>query len=183
MCTGGVALAGSLIRWSPNKWPSVYREIPVFADTMFWTTNKPSKMNTVYYIYFTGDLHNTPYCVLMFTQLLLWKVLFAGIWRLPTFRRGILPQFWNSKGKARNRQEGPDLLTTSFNCGFLFNLSFEPEDGGNMFFLNVGSLLSNYISARMSSLMPCFNILEHSEDKTRFLWTYRITLKLKLSPS
>jgi hypothetical protein len=36
----GVTLTDSLIRWLPNEWPSVCREIPVSADKMFWTSNK-----------------------------------------------------------------------------------------------------------------------------------------------
>jgi hypothetical protein len=36
----GVTLTDSLIRWSPNEWPSVCREIPVSADKMFWMSNK-----------------------------------------------------------------------------------------------------------------------------------------------
>jgi hypothetical protein len=39
----GVTLTDSLIRWSPNKWPSVCREIPVPADKMFWTSNNPAQ--------------------------------------------------------------------------------------------------------------------------------------------
>jgi hypothetical protein len=39
----GVILTVSLIRWSPNKWPSVCREIPVSAELMFWTSNKPAQ--------------------------------------------------------------------------------------------------------------------------------------------
>jgi hypothetical protein len=39
----GVTLTDSLIRWSPNEWPSVFRELPVSADKMFWTSNKPAQ--------------------------------------------------------------------------------------------------------------------------------------------
>jgi hypothetical protein len=39
----GVTLTDSLIRWSLNEWPSVCREIPVSADKMFWTSNKPAQ--------------------------------------------------------------------------------------------------------------------------------------------
>jgi hypothetical protein len=39
----GVTLTDSLIRWSPNECPSVCREIPVSADKMFWTSNKPAQ--------------------------------------------------------------------------------------------------------------------------------------------
>jgi hypothetical protein len=39
----GVTLTDSLIRWSPNKWPSVCREIPVPADKMSWASNKPAQ--------------------------------------------------------------------------------------------------------------------------------------------
>jgi hypothetical protein len=39
----GVTLTDSLLTWSPNEWPSVYREILVCADKMFWTANKPAQ--------------------------------------------------------------------------------------------------------------------------------------------
>jgi hypothetical protein len=39
----GVTLTDSLTRWSPNEWLPVYREIPVSADKMFWTSNKPAQ--------------------------------------------------------------------------------------------------------------------------------------------
>jgi hypothetical protein len=38
-----VTLADPLIRWSRNGWLSVCRKIPVSADKMFRTSNKPSK--------------------------------------------------------------------------------------------------------------------------------------------
>jgi hypothetical protein len=38
-----VTLTDSLITWSPNKWPSIFHEIPVSADKMFWTSNMPAK--------------------------------------------------------------------------------------------------------------------------------------------
>jgi hypothetical protein len=43
----GVTLTDSLIRWSPNKWPSVCREIPVSADKMFW---KSKSLHSEHYI-------------------------------------------------------------------------------------------------------------------------------------
>jgi hypothetical protein len=40
----GVTLTDSLIRWSPNEWPSVFRGLRVSADyMMFWTSNKPAQ--------------------------------------------------------------------------------------------------------------------------------------------
>jgi hypothetical protein len=39
----GVTLTDALLRWSPNEWPSVCREIPVSADKMFWKSNKPAQ--------------------------------------------------------------------------------------------------------------------------------------------
>jgi hypothetical protein len=39
----GVTVTDPLFRLSPNEWPWVYREIPVSADKMFWTSNKPVK--------------------------------------------------------------------------------------------------------------------------------------------
>jgi hypothetical protein len=42
----GVTLTDALIRWSPNEGRSVCREIPVSADKMFWTPNKPAKWTT-----------------------------------------------------------------------------------------------------------------------------------------
>jgi hypothetical protein len=39
----GVTLTDSLIGWSPNEWPSVCRDIPVSADKMFRTSNKPTQ--------------------------------------------------------------------------------------------------------------------------------------------
>jgi hypothetical protein len=36
----GITLTDSLIRWSPNEWPSVCWEIPVSADKIFWMSNK-----------------------------------------------------------------------------------------------------------------------------------------------
>jgi hypothetical protein len=39
----GVTLTDSVIRWPPNEWPSVCREIPVSADKMFWASNKLAK--------------------------------------------------------------------------------------------------------------------------------------------
>jgi hypothetical protein len=39
----GVTLTESLIRWSLKELPSVYREIPVSAGKMFWTSNKPAQ--------------------------------------------------------------------------------------------------------------------------------------------
>jgi hypothetical protein len=39
----GVTLTDPLIRWSPNEWSSVCREIPVSADKMYWTSNKRAK--------------------------------------------------------------------------------------------------------------------------------------------
>jgi hypothetical protein len=39
----GVTPTDSLVRWSPNKWPSVCRDTPVSADKLFWTSNKPAK--------------------------------------------------------------------------------------------------------------------------------------------
>jgi hypothetical protein len=39
----GVTLTHLLIRWSPNEWLSLCREIPVCGDKMFWTSNKPAK--------------------------------------------------------------------------------------------------------------------------------------------
>jgi hypothetical protein len=41
----------SLIRWPPNGWPSVCREIPVSVDMMFWTSNKPAQWTLYIYIY------------------------------------------------------------------------------------------------------------------------------------
>jgi hypothetical protein len=38
----GVTLTDSLLRWSPNEFFSLCREIPVSADKMFWTSNKPA---------------------------------------------------------------------------------------------------------------------------------------------
>jgi hypothetical protein len=43
----GVTRADLLVRWSPNEWPSVCWEIPVSANKMFWTSNKP-KIITLY---------------------------------------------------------------------------------------------------------------------------------------
>jgi hypothetical protein len=40
-----------LIRWSPNEWPSVCREVPVSADRMFWTSNTPAKWTLCIHIY------------------------------------------------------------------------------------------------------------------------------------
>jgi hypothetical protein len=37
----GVTPTDSLIRWSPTEWTSVCRELPVSADKMFRTSNKP----------------------------------------------------------------------------------------------------------------------------------------------
>jgi hypothetical protein len=39
----GLALTDSLIRWSPNEWPSVCQKIPAFMDKMFWTSYKPAQ--------------------------------------------------------------------------------------------------------------------------------------------
>jgi hypothetical protein len=39
----GVTLTASLIRWSPNEWPSVCLGIPVPVDKILWTSNKPAK--------------------------------------------------------------------------------------------------------------------------------------------
>jgi hypothetical protein len=39
----GVTLTVSLIRWSPNEWPLVFREIPVSANKMFWTSHTPTQ--------------------------------------------------------------------------------------------------------------------------------------------
>jgi hypothetical protein len=49
----GVTLTDSLIRWSPNEWHSVCREIPVSADKMFWTSNKPAQWT----LYITREDH------------------------------------------------------------------------------------------------------------------------------
>jgi hypothetical protein len=48
----GVTLTDSLIGWSPNEWPSVCREIPVSADKMFWTSNKPAQWIIYIFILF-----------------------------------------------------------------------------------------------------------------------------------
>jgi hypothetical protein len=54
----GVTLTNSLIRWSPNEWPSVCREIPVSADKMSWTSNKPAQWT----LYITrGEIDNHPH--------------------------------------------------------------------------------------------------------------------------
>jgi hypothetical protein len=45
-----LTLTDSLLRWSPNEWPSVCREIPVSADSMFWTSNKPAQWTLYIYI-------------------------------------------------------------------------------------------------------------------------------------
>jgi hypothetical protein len=39
----GVTRTNSLLIWTPDEWPSVCREIPVSADKMFSTSNKPVK--------------------------------------------------------------------------------------------------------------------------------------------
>jgi hypothetical protein len=39
----GVTLTDLLMRWSPNEWPSVCREIPVFTDKMLWTSDEPAQ--------------------------------------------------------------------------------------------------------------------------------------------
>jgi hypothetical protein len=49
-----VTRADSLIRWSPNEWHLVCREIPVSADKMFWTSNKPAQW--AFYIYTWKDV-------------------------------------------------------------------------------------------------------------------------------
>jgi hypothetical protein len=53
----GVTLTGSLIRWSPNEWPSVLREIPVSADEMLWTSSKFAQW-TLYSFIFCLSLHD-----------------------------------------------------------------------------------------------------------------------------
>jgi hypothetical protein len=45
-------LTDPLIRWAPNKWLSICREIPVSADKMFWTSNKPEKWTPCICIHF-----------------------------------------------------------------------------------------------------------------------------------
>jgi hypothetical protein len=49
----GVTLTDSLIRWTPNEWPSICREIPVSTDKMFWTSNKPAQWTLYRLIYFS----------------------------------------------------------------------------------------------------------------------------------
>jgi hypothetical protein len=51
MTLDGVTLTDSLIRWSPNEWPSACREIPVYADRMFLTSNKSAQWTPHIYVY------------------------------------------------------------------------------------------------------------------------------------
>jgi hypothetical protein len=50
----GVTLTDSLLRWSPNEWPSVCWNIPVSVDKMFWTSNKLAKWTPYTFLYHTA---------------------------------------------------------------------------------------------------------------------------------
>jgi hypothetical protein len=51
----GVTLTDPVIRWSPNEWPSVCRDVPVSADKMFWTSNKPAKLTPYIQVYISQE--------------------------------------------------------------------------------------------------------------------------------
>jgi hypothetical protein len=50
----GIILTDSLIRWSLNELPSVCRGVPVSADKMFSTSNKPAQWTRYIFIYYFG---------------------------------------------------------------------------------------------------------------------------------
>jgi hypothetical protein len=52
--------------------------------------------------------------------------------------------FWDITALIVNRRFGGALLATCFHAGIFLGLFFNPEDGGDMLLLNVGSLSTDY---------------------------------------
>jgi hypothetical protein len=89
----------SLIGWSPNEWPSVFREIPVSADKMFWTPNKSAQ----WALYITQYLCPIRFRIIFITSQCLFSILFIYSYSYCTTKIPEIQKLWNmSDGQLQN---------------------------------------------------------------------------------
>jgi hypothetical protein len=129
----GVTWADWLLRWSPNEWPSVCREIPVSADKMFSASNKPAQWTLFSFLVISDNsvhivdlrlsqrwLMNSSFCDITPCIPLKVNQHFGGICRLHL-------QVWRISW-VRNQRENSWQAEAGFSLGLVLDL----EDGGGI---------------------------------------------------